>query len=40
MTSKIHPLLAFLATLPQQDLARQVVLLREENRVLRSRLPK
>ena len=40
MISLIHPLLVMLASLTQQDLARQVVFLREENRVLRSRLPK
>ena len=35
----LHPLLVFLASLTQQELARQVVFLREENRILRSRLP-
>ena len=35
----LHPLLVFLSLLTQQDLARQVVFLREENRILRSRLP-
>lgn len=34
-----HPLFVFLASLTQQDLARQVIFLREENRILRSRLP-
>jgi len=38
--SILHPLLAFLASLTQPELARQVVFLREENRILRSRLPK
>ena len=36
----LHPLLAFVASLTQQELARQVTFLREENRILRSRLPK
>ena len=40
MISLIQPLLAFLTTLTQQGLARQVVFLREENRVLRSQFPK
>ena len=35
----LHPLLVFLASLTQQELARQVVFLREENHILRSRLP-
>ena len=35
----LNPLLAFLASLTQQELARQVVFLKEENRILRSRLP-
>jgi Homeodomain-like domain/Integrase core domain len=35
----LHPLLVFLASLTQQELARQVMFLREENRILRSRLP-
>lgn len=35
----LHPLLVFLASLTQQELARQVVFLKEENRILRSRLP-
>ena len=35
----LHPLLVFLASLTQQELSRQVVFLREENRILRSRLP-
>ena len=38
MASLLHPLLAMLASLTQQDVARQVVFLREENRILRSRL--
>ena len=37
--SILHPLLTFLASLTQQELARQVAFLREENRILRSRLP-
>ena len=40
MTSLLHPLLAMLASLTQQELVPQVVFLREENRILRSRLPK
>ncbi len=40
MTFVLHPLLVMLASLTHQELARQVVFLREENRVLRSRLPK
>lgn len=40
MASLLHPLFVVLALLTEQDLARQVVFLREENRVLRSRLPK
>ena len=36
MTSLLHPLLAMLASLTQQELARQVVFLREENCALRS----
>ena len=35
----LHPLLVFLASLTQQELARQVVFLQAENRILRSRLP-
>jgi|JI6StandDraft_1071083.scaffolds.fasta_scaffold179263_2 putative transposase len=40
MTFVLHPLLVMLASLTHQELARQVVFLREENRVLRSRLPR
>ena len=40
LISLIHPLLAFLTTLTHQDLAQRVVFLREDNRVLRSQLPK
>ena len=35
----LHPLLAFLASLTQQQLAKQIIFLQEENRILRSRLP-
>ena len=35
----LHPLLVFLASLTQQELARQVVFLQVENCILRSRLP-
>ncbi len=38
MISLIHPLLTFLDTLTQQDLAPQIAFLREENRALQSRL--
>jgi putative transposase len=40
MTFVLHPLLVMLASLTHQELARQIVFLQEENRVLRSRLPK
>ncbi len=40
MTFVLQPRLVLLASLTQQNLARQVVFLREENRVLRSRLSK
>ncbi len=40
MTSLLHPLFVILASLTQQELAKQVTFLREENRILRSRLPK
>lgn len=40
MTRILHPLLALLASATRQDLARQVAYLKEENRVLRERLPK
>jgi len=36
----LHPLLALLASATRQDLARQVAYLKEENRILRARLPK
>ena len=36
----IHPLLSLLASATRQDLARQVAYLKEENRLLRARLPK
>lgn len=35
----LHPLLSLLASLPRQDLAQQVAYLKEENRILRARLP-
>ena len=40
MTFVLHPLLVMLASLTYHELAGQVVFLQEENRVLRSRLPK
>ena len=40
MTFVLHPLLVMLASLAHQELARQVVFLREENRILRLRLSK
>jgi putative transposase len=39
MASIIHPLLALLASLSRQELARQVTYLRAENQILRSKLP-
>lgn len=36
----LHPLFALLASVTRQELARQVAYLKEENRVLRARLPK
>jgi len=39
MNRLLHPLLALLASLSRQELARQVAYLREENRILRARLP-
>ncbi len=35
----LHPLFALLASFTRQDLARQVAYLKEENRILRARLP-
>jgi putative transposase len=35
----LHPLLALLASVTRQELARQVAYLKEENRILRARLP-
>lgn len=35
----LHPLMALLASVTRQDLARQVAYLKEENRILRARLP-
>jgi len=35
----LHPLLALLASVTRQDLARQVAYLKEENKILRARLP-
>lgn len=40
MTLILHPLFALLASATRQELARQIAYLREENRVLRERLPK
>lgn len=40
MARIIHPLLALLASATRQELARQVAYLKEENRLLRARLPK
>ncbi len=40
MTTRIlHPLLSLLASVTRQELARQVAYLKEENRILRARLP-
>ena len=39
MSHLLHPLFALLASVTRQDLARQVAYLREENKILRSRLP-
>ena len=39
MNRILHPLFALLASVTRQDLARQVAYLKEENRILRSRLP-
>lgn len=38
-TRVLHPLLALLASVTRQELARQVAYLKEENRILRARLP-
>lgn len=35
----MHPLFALLASVTRQDLARQVACIKEENRILRARLP-
>ena len=35
----LHPLFALLASVTRQDLARQVAYLKEDNRILRARLP-
>ena len=40
MRQILHPLFALLASSARQDLARQVAYLKEENRILRSKLPK
>jgi len=40
MASVLHPLLAMLASLTRQELARQVAYLKAENQLLRSKLPK
>lgn len=39
MTRVLHPLLTLLASVTRQELARQVAYLKEENRILRARLP-
>src|SRR6185312_2931266 len=39
MRQVLHPLFALLASLTRQELARQVAYLKEENRILRSKLP-
>ena len=39
MSRILHPLFALLASATRQELARQVAYLKEENRILRSRLP-
>jgi putative transposase len=36
----LHPLFALLASVTRQELARQVAYLKEENQILRARLPK
>lgn len=40
MRQVLHPLFALLASVTRQELARQVAYLKEENRILRSKLPK
>lgn len=40
MRQILHPLFSLLACVTRQDLARQVAYLKEENRILRSKLPK
>jgi putative transposase len=39
MASLIHPLFTLLASLTRQELAKQMLYLRTENRILRSKLP-
>jgi len=39
MKPLLHPLLALLASVTRQDLARQVAYLKKENRILSARLP-
>ena len=39
MTRILHPILALMASATRQDLGRQVAYLKEENRILRARLP-
>ena len=39
MSRILHPLFALLASVTRQDLARQVAYQKEENRILRARLP-
>jgi putative transposase len=39
MSHLLHPLFALLASVTRQDLARQVAYLKEENKILRARLP-
>ncbi len=35
----LHPIFALLASVTRQELARQVAYLKEENKILRARLP-
>jgi putative transposase len=39
MKTILHPIFALLASVTWQELARQVAYLKEENRILRARLP-
>ncbi|MCG6154168.1 hypothetical protein [Rubinisphaera margarita] len=40
MRRTLHPLFVMLASITQQELARQVAYLKKENEILRARLPK